>query len=161
MENAMKEARARLSKDHPVIGEGVPMTSSSQKAIAIGDVLYTGTAGVSGYRDHELKTEFSVTSWRVIQINYKERYYRIRNEEGCEESIHHGESGCPRMRVFHDFKDLQKVLLRAFERETQKTETKIHARKSLLRDIESDRGTIDSMKAPDAPALVEFGFDAE
>ena len=152
----MKEERARLSKDLPIIGEGVPMVSSSQKAVNVGDVLFSGHANVTGYRDHELETDFEATAWRVIQINYKERYYRIRNDDGCEESIHHGGKGCPHMRLFHDFEDVRRVMMKQLERETQKTEKKIHAREGLLRDIQSDRGSVQKMKAPDAPALVEF-----
>ena len=114
------QVRAKLLKDPPTIGEGVPMASASQKPISINDILYSGLAHVEGYSPNR-ELEYEVTTWRVIQINYKERYYRIRGVDGCELSINH-ENGCPHLKLYHYFSGLQNNLLSLLDREKKKTE---------------------------------------
>lgn len=112
----MKEARARLLHDSAVVGEGVPMISVSGTDICINDVVYTAAADTDPYDREGPSFEFKV--WRVIQINYKERYYRIRCSTGCEQSIHH-DDGCPKMKVFHAFEDAQEDVIRCFKKEAE------------------------------------------
>ena len=145
------QARAKLTKDHPVIGEGVPMSSASQKPIAIDDVLYSGTVNVSYSRD----LDYEVLTWRVIQVNYKERYYRVRGIDGCETSIHH-DDGCPRIKLYHEFNDLRINMLRGFEKEEKKTIEKIADRQLLLDTIKAGSKKVAEMMIPEVPHIVNF-----
>jgi len=90
------------------------MISASGVDVCINDVVYTATSDTDPYDREEPTFEFKV--WRVIQINYKERYYRIRCATGCEQSIHH-DDGCPKMKVFHAFEDAQEDVIRYFKKE--------------------------------------------
>lgn len=144
----MKEARARLLKDHAVIGEGVPMISASGTDIRINDVVYTATADVDPYDRDEPKFEFKV--WRVIQINYKERYYRIRCATGCEQSIHH-DNGCPKMKVFHSFMDAQEDVIRCFQKEAEDNRKKAKKLEAEAQELIELCNSVMCGEAPPAP----------
>ncbi len=112
----MKQARAELMKDAPVIGEGMPMVSASGKPIDIGDAIYT-LQRFDCYPDeddddkslsHEL--EESVTAHRVIQLNYKYRYDRLRCGNGCESTIHFGQDACSRITPYHSLEDIKRIM---------------------------------------------------
>ena len=143
-------------KDHPVIGEGVPMVSRDQGRINVGDTLYSGSASVDGGYNKKVELTVECTSWIVIQVNYKERYYRIRNSEGCEQSIHHGDKGCPRMKVYHQFRNLASELTQRLKKEADKTEEKLAERQLLLKEIQEGAEYLAVRKPPAAPNLIEF-----
>jgi hypothetical protein len=149
----MKEARARLLHDRAVVGDGVPMMSASSKDIHINDVVYTSDGDVGPYDRDEVS--YSFTAWRVIQINYKERYYRIRCADGCELSIHH-EDGCPKMKVFHLLDDAKKSLARYFEKEekTYRRKSKEHLEKAeeIVEVLKEAR----QAEAPEPPPAIQL-----
>jgi len=152
--------RTRLLHDHAIIGEGIPMLSKSQKPINLHDVVFSGEAGVSGY-DGEKKVDIELTAWRVIQVNYQDRYVRIRNADGCELTVSFAE-GCARIKLHHDFNDLRSDVLMQLQKEHETTKRKIALRKRLMDVIEEEAKKIEKMKAPAAPLMVkgkESGFE--
>lgn len=147
----MKEARAKLIKDLPIIGEGVPMMSASQKSIQLDDVVYTGSGTiVNKYEDEDTVAEGAIFAWRVININYKERYYRIRGITGCEESVSH-DKGCPHLLVFHVFEDVQRHIQEQLERLLPKAEAKLRNEKRIVASLHTEIESVVLMKRPPAP----------
>lgn len=143
-------SRSRMLNDTPVIGKGLPMLSMSQKPFAIDDVVYSGRAEVKGYYQENRRLELDVISWRVIQLNYKERYVRVRNEHGCEMTISFAE-GCARMKLFHDFDALRQRLIEQINEEMDITRQKISERKIFLNQLSDAKRSTKNMNPPSPP----------
>jgi len=153
--------RTRLLHDHAIIGEGVPMMSKSQKPLLLHDVVYSGEAGVSGY-DDDRHVGMEIITWRVIQVNYQDRYVRIRNMDGCEQTVSFSE-GCARLKLHHNFNDLRSDLLMQLQKAHELTKKKISERERLLLTLEGEAKKVEKMKAPEAPVKVKTseGFEEQ
>ena len=138
-------------KDHSIVGEGVPMVSASMTPVNLHDVLYSGQGEASRYDDD---VKFETQPWRVIQINYKERYYRVRGAEGCEQTVFHDE-GCPRTKMFHKFDELKTHIRAQLDREGVRIRKEIEEHKATLKKIDDVKATIKHMASSVAPPKAE------
>lgn len=147
------EGRAKLSHDFSVIGEGVPMLSADGAPLEVDTVVYSGdvTHTTSGgrYTDHAKKhiINHSVLAWRVIQVNYKERYVRVRNQDGCEQTVSFHE-GCAVLKLYKDFKVLKSRLRARLVEERDITLDQIEKRKALLVAISNIDKLLDKSLTP-------------
>jgi hypothetical protein len=139
--------RTPITNDYSIIGIGAPMMSFSQQPIELDDVLYTGEAGVGGYGE-ERDAKLEVEAWRVIQLNYRRRYVRMRNSHGCEQTISFAE-GCPRSKLYHQARDIQKELLRQLDHAKSEVKKEMETRTKLMSVI--DRLCKEKLVLPEAP----------
>lgn len=164
----MALTRVRLKHDPEVIGSGIPMVSASQKAFAVDDVVYTlGSVVVPKVDDGwdeeidddeqgTVKDGYGITAHRVIQINYQERYIRIRCGNGCEQTVSYGGDSCSRVRVYHRLTQVKNLALRELKIRRAKLLDLIESKKVELEGLDKAAEELAAFEVS-APASIREG----
>lgn len=152
-----KTDRTRLKIDTPIVGEGPAMMSRSGKKINLHDVLYTAVVAFpsGGHRFQKQLDEYDdeddltliadAEAHRVIQVNYQDRYIRIRSVDGCEETIPFADGACPRRQMFHTFDEVQKLVLNGCQREMRSISKEISQRHEYRERVAGTLNTVTAM----------------
>ena len=148
------DGRAKLSHDYSIIGEGIPMLSADGAEIELDGVYYSGYAKQScsgGYNEDKKRwIDHMVQAYRVIQVNFKERYVRVRNQEGCEETVSFHE-GCAVTKLYKDFNVLKSRMRAQLENEKKLTLKQIEVRNALLVEISNVDKLLTKSSPPRSP----------
>lgn len=122
--------RARMLKDQPVVGEGMPMHSASDDPFNVNDVVYSFSTSLKtvddddGYdEDEDDGLPVQIIPHRVIQVNYQDRYVRVRCGNGCEATINFASGSCGTERYYHDLNLVKKLIAKKIlEKKTSEEE---------------------------------------